>query len=131
MCAIMLAMPCECKSSCTCRSFILTAFHHVVRSGVRLFARHRGHDSQHGERVLMSEPYNGMPADQLTTADWQKSRFSNPSGNCVEMAELPGAGSIAVRNSRDPDGPALVYTLDEIVAFIRGAKNGDFDNLIS
>jgi hypothetical protein len=61
---------------------------------------------------------------------WQKSRRSNPSGNCVEMAELPDGG-IAIRNSRDPHGPVLVYSRAEIEAFIEGAKDGDFDHLIS
>lgn len=77
----------------------------------------------------MSQPYNGIPADELTTATWHKSSFSNPSGNCVEIAQLPGGG-IAVRNSRDPHGPALVYTLAEASAFIEGSKNGDFDSLV-
>lgn len=77
----------------------------------------------------MTQPYNGMPADELTTVVWQKSRFSNPSGNCVELAELPGGG-VALRNSRDPGGPALIYTFAEVVAFVQGAKNGDFDNLV-
>jgi Domain of unknown function (DUF397) len=79
----------------------------------------------------MNEPYNGMPAGQLTAVTWQKSMLSNPSGNCVEMAALPGRGGVAMRNSRDPEGPALVYTKDEIVAFIHGARQGDFDNLIA
>jgi uncharacterized protein DUF397 len=38
---------------------------------------------------------NGMPADQLQVT-WRKSKWSNPSGNCVEVAELPGGG-VAVR----------------------------------
>jgi hypothetical protein len=46
----------------------------------------------------------------------------------VEVAELPG-GAIAVRNSRDPGGPALIYTSAEITAFIRGVKDGQFDYL--
>lgn len=79
----------------------------------------------------MSQPYNGMPASQLTAVTWQKSLLSNPSGNCVEIAALPKRGGFAVRNSRDPGGPALVYTRDEIVAFILGARQGDFDNLIA
>ena len=78
----------------------------------------------------MSQPYNGIPADQLTTVTWQKSRLSNPSGNCVEMARLPRGAGVAVRNSRDPHGPALVYTVEEIAAFIGGARDGDFDNLV-
>jgi hypothetical protein len=77
------------------------------------------------------DAYNGIPAAQLPTLHWQKSRRSNPSGNCVEMAELPGGAGIAVRNSRDPEGPALIYTFAEIEAFIAGARDGDFDNLIA
>lgn len=73
---------------------------------------------------------NGIACGQLPALAWQKSRRSNPSGNCVEMAQLPGGG-IAVRNSRDPDGPALIYTSDEIAAFIAGARDGDFDNLVA
>jgi len=34
---------------------------------------------------------------------------------------------VAVRNSRHPEGPALVYTRAEITAFVEGAKDGDFD----
>jgi hypothetical protein len=71
---------------------------------------------------------NGAPADELGVARWRKSRASNPSGNCVEVAALAGGG-IAVRNSRHPSGPALVYTRAEIAAFIAGIRNGEFDDL--
>lgn len=77
----------------------------------------------------MSQIPNGISARLLPDLVWQKSRRSNPSGNCVEMATLPGGG-VAVRNSRHPDGPALVYTRDEIVAFLEGARDGDFDHLV-
>lgn len=79
----------------------------------------------------MSRTYDGMPAYQLSALAWQKSRRSNPSGNCVEVARLPGGQGIAVRNSRYPDGPVLIYTLDEIAAFILGARDGDFDDLVA
>jgi hypothetical protein len=59
---------------------------------------------------------------------WRKSRASNASGECVEVASLPD-GQVAVRNSRDPQGPALVYTRAEIAAFLDGAKAGEFDDL--
>ena len=72
---------------------------------------------------------NGIQASRIVGAVWRKSRRSNPSGNCVELAELPG-GEIAVRNSRHPDGPALIYTRTEIAMFIHDAKEGEFDGLL-
>ncbi len=71
---------------------------------------------------------NGIPASRLRDARWRKARASNPSGNCVEVAALP-EGTIAVRNSRQPSGPALIYTRAEVAAFITGVKNGEFDDL--
>ena len=78
----------------------------------------------------MGHLVNGMPAGQLHGVIWQKSGRSGPNGNCVECAALPG-GEVAMRNSRDPEGPALIYTPAEIEAFILGVRDGDFDNLLS
>jgi hypothetical protein len=72
---------------------------------------------------------NGVPADRLAAGtQWRKSSASNPSGNCVELAALQDGG-VAVRNSRYPSGPALVYTRAEMTAFLAGVKNGEFDDL--
>jgi hypothetical protein len=71
---------------------------------------------------------NGVAADELGGVTWRKSRASNPSGDCIEVAAL-ASGAVAMRNSRDPHGPALVYTRAEIAAFLRGAKDGEFDDL--
>jgi hypothetical protein len=78
----------------------------------------------------MTRMVNGMSASRLQGVTWQKSGRSNPSGNCVECAALPDGG-VAVRNSRDPEGPALIYTPAEIQAFILGVRDGDFDNLLA
>ena len=72
---------------------------------------------------------NGVPANQITGVTWRKSSRS-AAGNCVEFAELERGGAVAVRNSRFPDGPALVYTRSEIEALILGVKDGDFDDLL-
>jgi hypothetical protein len=63
----------------------------------------------------------------LSRAVWHKSTFSNGSGgNCVEVASnLPGI--VAVRDSKDREGPSLSFTPDEWRAFIAGAKAGEFD----
>jgi hypothetical protein len=75
-------------------------------------------------------PAAPVPAEaEARPVSWQKSRASQEGGACVEMAKLPG-GEIVLRNSRQPGGPALIYTRSEIEALIQGAKDGDFDHLI-
>lgn len=71
---------------------------------------------------------NGVAADSITEAEWTKSAASGPTGDCVEVARLAN-GDVAVRNSRDASGPALVYTRSEFRAFVTGARAGDFDSM--
>lgn len=78
----------------------------------------------------MHHVYNGMAATELDGVAWQKSMHSNSQGSCVEFAALPG-GDVAVRNSRFPEGPALIYTRAEIESMLLGAKAGEFDHLIA
>jgi hypothetical protein len=63
----------------------------------------------------------------LTSAEWRKSSYSSSNGGqCVEVAvNLPGV--VAVRDSKDPAGPALAFTPDEWRAFVAGALEGEFD----
>jgi len=63
----------------------------------------------------------------LTGADWHKSTFSGGNGgDCVEVAvNLPGV--VAVRDTKDRSGAALVFTEGEWRAFVAGVRDGEFD----
>jgi len=64
----------------------------------------------------------------LTGVTWIKSSYSNPSGDCVELAKLTG-GKIAVRNSRYPGGLTLFYTRVVMAVFLQVVKEGGFDEM--
>lgn len=63
---------------------------------------------------------------ELARVHWRKSSYSGTSGNCIEVAELTD-GARAVRDSKDPNGPALVFTPAEWAAFTAGVRDGEFD----
>jgi Domain of unknown function (DUF397) len=75
------------------------------------------------------QAYNGMSAADVVGSPWRKSSYSNSQGNCVEVS-AQADGGVAMRNSRDPKGPALLYTQAEITALIQGVKDGEFDDLL-
>ena len=55
-------------------------------------------------------------------ANWQKSSFSGANGgNCVEVA-AGEPGVVAVRDSKDPDGPALIFSPADWSAFLASLK---------
>ena len=57
----------------------------------------------------------------LTSVSWRKSSYSGGNGgNCIEVADLPG--TVAVRDSKDPDGPALLFTAAQWAAFTARVK---------
>ncbi|HEV7625205.1 MAG TPA: DUF397 domain-containing protein [Streptomyces sp.] len=78
----------------------------------------------------MSDIYNGMPAGELGTEGWHKPWSGPNGGNCLEVMKLAD-GRVALRQSTDPEGPALIYDPHEIDTFIRGAKRGDADFLLT
>jgi hypothetical protein len=61
----------------------------------------------------------------LTNAIWHKSSHSNEDGgDCVEVALTPRP--VAVRDSKDPEGPALFFSPDAWSAFVTAVNAGDF-----
>jgi len=73
------------------------------------------------EKITLSEA-------ERTSLAWLKAQYSTQNGQCVEIASI--VGKIAMRDSKDPDGPILVYTSAEFRAFLDGAQNGEFDSLL-
>ena len=65
------------------------------------------------------------PSVKHSAPAWKKSSLSNSFSNCVEVANLPDGG-IGVRDSKDREGPVLVFTVGEWDAFLGGVRDGEF-----
>ncbi len=66
-----------------------------------------------------------MTRPDLSSATWRKSSRSNGQGNCVEVADLDG-GHHAVRDSKNPTGPALIVTPTQWATFTTALRTGEF-----
>lgn len=77
----------------------------------------------------MDHVRNGITATDLGPAGWTKP-WSDNGGDCLEAKKLPG-GRVALRQSTDPAGPALILEPNEIRAFVDGAKAGLADDLLT
>jgi hypothetical protein len=63
----------------------------------------------------------------LSKAEWRKSSRSNDTGHCVQIAtNLPGV--VAMRDSKNPDGPALVFPPAEWSSFISNLRSEASDS---
>ncbi|MCI0384209.1 DUF397 domain-containing protein [Streptomyces sp. CNQ085] len=74
--------------------------------------------------------YNGMPSRQLGSEGWHKPWSGGNGGSCVEAMRLAD-GRVALRQSTDPDGPALICAHHEMARFIQGVKAGEADFLLA
>jgi hypothetical protein len=63
--------------------------------------------------------------DKFLRLNWRKAKRSMSNGNCVEVASL--AGSVKIRDSKDPYGPILNYSAGTWGSFILDAIAGKFD----
>lgn len=64
------------------------------------------------------------PTPDLSEVSWFKSTYTTVN-ECVEVAFVGDV--VAVRDSKDPEGPKLIFTHGEWNAFTRGASEGQFD----
>ncbi len=78
----------------------------------------------------MQHIHNGMRAADLGPDGWRKPWSGSNGGVCLEAKRLPG-GRVALRQSTDPDSPALILEPNEIKAFVQGAKAGLADELLT
>jgi hypothetical protein len=70
-----------------------------------------------------------ITAHDLSTAVWRKSSYSNgEGGNCIEIAD-GFMGVVPVRDSKDPEGPALVFPAESWASFIASVKGRAFPSL--
>jgi len=72
----------------------------------------------------VGDPVNREPPSCRAGTGWRKSSRSQYN-NCVEVCFV--GDDVPLRNSRDPDGPVLVFTALEWDAFGEGVKRGEFD----
>ncbi|MFE6050534.1 DUF397 domain-containing protein [Kitasatospora sp. NPDC056446] len=64
--------------------------------------------------------------DDLPSATWRKSSYSNGQGGCVEVDDSrPGT----VRDSKDPQGPALVFPAGTWQSFVTAVRSGEFGDV--
>jgi len=65
-------------------------------------------------------------AHNLSTTVWRKSSYSNgDGGHCIEVTD-GFAGIVPVRDSKDPEGPALVFPAESWSSFVSSVKDGAF-----
>ena len=68
-----------------------------------------------------------VKATDLPGAPWYKSSYSNGTGNnCVEIADLARTShrAVAIRDSKNPDGPALLIEPECFAAFVADVRDG-------
>jgi hypothetical protein len=77
----------------------------------------------------MTTHTRNLSAGDLTGADWFKSSYTDNGTACVEAADLTQTayGAVAVRDSKDPNGLALLLAPEQFAAFIADVRTGRFD----
>ncbi|MDY0812075.1 DUF397 domain-containing protein [Kitasatospora purpeofusca] len=93
------------------------------------------HDSATADLAWRKSSYSGAQSNCVEVAEavpaeaagdeWCKSSYSAQANECVETRQ-PKLGGMAVRDSKDPDGPALMFPADAWAAFVGAVRGGEF-----
>jgi len=73
----------------------------------------------------MSEPTNMTSQNRQQPHEWRTSSYSSYNGNCVEVGQT-GSG-VAIRHSKQPNGPVLFFSSEEWHLFLLGVRSGELD----
>ncbi|WP_316529318.1 DUF397 domain-containing protein [Kitasatospora brasiliensis] len=66
--------------------------------------------------------------DDSMAAKWRKSTYSNGQGGCIEVAD-GYTRVMPVRDSKDPDGPALIFAAEAWGSFVSAVRGGEFGDV--
>jgi hypothetical protein len=69
-------------------------------------------------------------ATELGATGWQKPWSGTGGEDCVEVKPLPESGEVAMRQSKDPEGVALLFGQEAMTSFVAAAKAGQADFLL-
>ncbi|MFI9362034.1 DUF397 domain-containing protein [Kitasatospora sp. NPDC053057] len=66
-----------------------------------------------------------MTMPEISTREWYKSSYSAQANDCIETRLVVSGGNMAVRDSKDPQGPTLAFPADAWTAFVSAIKTGE------
>ncbi len=70
-------------------------------------------------------PLTSRAPGVIRCTEWRKSSYSGGDNECVEVA-TGAAGSVPVRDSKDPQGPVLTFSREAWQAFLLALQAGAF-----
>jgi hypothetical protein len=79
-------------------------------------------EAAHMSRDWRKSSYSGTNGNCVEVAAWRKSNYSGSNGNCVETATIDSV--VAVRDSKNPEGPRLAFSPEAWRTFATSLKRG-------
>jgi uncharacterized protein DUF397 len=76
---------------------------------------------------VSTNPRRITPLRASDLSGWRKSSYSGGNDNCVEITDAPAHKAVAMRDSKDPHGPALLISPAAYAAFVHATRSGRYD----